>query len=207
MWIPRAIFRELDSLSTAFIWGSGRRRVALQILQRPTREGGMAVPDFESYYLAAQLQWYTQWMSCRLRSEQGRNQSIPELQELVMVLLGIGRLQGVIPNKFKVIRQCWNRCLRKTGTRIPYSPEIPIRMLTSLPHNWDWRNLQNWAELGVVKMGDLYREGTLLPFEELSQEFGLPQGDFLLHRAITAAIKKHWRSGLMETQLTAAPNI
>ena len=60
LWIPRAIFRELDSIYTAFIWGSGRRRVALRTLQRPTADGGIAVPDFEAYYLAAQLQWFTQ---------------------------------------------------------------------------------------------------------------------------------------------------
>ena len=115
-----------------------------------------------------------------------------------MVLLKKGRLNGMISNKFKVVRQFWNLCLRKTGSRILYSPEIPIRMLTSLLHNWDWRHLQNWAEVGVTRMGDLYRDGVLLPFEELSQEFELPLGDFLLHGAVTAAIRKHWKRGLEE---------
>ena len=107
----------------------------------------------------------------------------------MIVFLKLGRLEGAPSNEFSVIRRCWNRCLKKTNTGVPISSEIHIRMLTSLPHNWNWRNLQEWEEAGLTKVGDIYREGELLPFNELSREFELPQGDFLLHGAITAAIR------------------
>ena len=53
----------------------------------------------------------------------------------------------------------------------------------------------------MTKRGDLYREGVLLPFEEFSVEFELPIGDFLIHGALTAAIRAHWQQGITEPPL------
>ena len=69
LWIPQALFRELDSLIIAFIRGTGHRRVTLMKLQRPVAGGGMAVPEFKTYYFAEQLQWLTQWLAARLAQE------------------------------------------------------------------------------------------------------------------------------------------
>lgn len=54
---PRQLFRELESLLLKLFGGTGRRKVALTKLQSPVTERGLAAPDLESYYLAAQLQW------------------------------------------------------------------------------------------------------------------------------------------------------
>ena len=49
-----------------------------------------------------------------------------------------------------------------------------------LPYRWDWRGLQQWMEVGVVRVGYLYIDGILLPFEELANEYDLPREDFPL---------------------------
>ena len=58
--------------------------------------------------------------------------------------------------------------------------------------------MREWEELGVRTLADFYRKGMLLPFEELRLEYELPQGDFILHGAITAIIRAHWREGMAE---------
>ncbi|KAJ1172816.1 hypothetical protein NDU88_004658 [Pleurodeles waltl] len=35
-------------------------------LQCPVMNGGLATPDFEAYYLAALMQWFTQWVASGL---------------------------------------------------------------------------------------------------------------------------------------------
>ena len=83
--------------------------------------------------------------------------------------------------------------LQKTQAQVPYSPDIPIGILKYLPHKGNWQGLRKWEDLGVRRLGDLFREGILLPFEELRTEFELPQRDFLLHGAVTAIIRTHCR--------------
>ena len=59
--LPLLFFRELEGLLTQLIWGNDRHRIALATLKLAVDEGGMAVPDFELYYITAQLQWVVHW--------------------------------------------------------------------------------------------------------------------------------------------------
>ena len=56
--------------------GATRHRIALPTLQAPLDEGGLAVPDFELYHAAAQLQWPTQWLSSEADPKRAQIQSI-----------------------------------------------------------------------------------------------------------------------------------
>lgn len=69
IWSPVSVFKQLRSIIVGFLWASGRRRVALNIMMRPRSEGGLGVPDFETYYLAAQLQWLTQMVARTFRDQ------------------------------------------------------------------------------------------------------------------------------------------
>ncbi|KAJ1137850.1 hypothetical protein NDU88_004246 [Pleurodeles waltl] len=55
----------------------------------------------------------------------------------------------------------------------------------------------------MTTMWALFEEGVLLPFKKLRLRYDLPHGHFLLHKAITAAIRKHWSSGIAEPPGTA----
>ena len=78
MWIPGNIFRELESEHCIHM-GNRKEKVTLHTLQQPTKDGGLEVADFEAYYLAAQLQWYTQWVAHRLDPDQVGSCDIPNL--------------------------------------------------------------------------------------------------------------------------------
>ena len=53
--------------------------------------------------------------------------------------------------------------------------------------------MRHWEDLGLRTLRDLYREGVMLPFDELSLEYDLPQGNLILYGAITAKIRAHWK--------------
>lgn len=123
---PRSFFNELDELLRSLIWGSGRRRIALSKLQLPTTKGGMGAPSFESYFLAAQLQWVSYWTANRhweeTRTPQGRIPT-PEIARLL--------LPGVKPKRTYSLQVCTaQRCMRKvhrmSPVTPPYSPKLPL---------------------------------------------------------------------------------
>lgn len=55
IYIPKKIFKHINSLLTSFLWGNKAARVSLEVLQLPVQRGGLAVPDLRLYYLTSQL--------------------------------------------------------------------------------------------------------------------------------------------------------
>lgn len=48
-------FKLIETLLKAFIWGCNRHKLPWHKLKNPTDLAGTALPDFNLYYLAAQL--------------------------------------------------------------------------------------------------------------------------------------------------------
>lgn len=51
--LPRSFFASLKKLFTNFIWAQKKPKIARTTLIRPKTDGGLAVPDALSYYVAA----------------------------------------------------------------------------------------------------------------------------------------------------------
>lgn len=113
-------------------------------------------------------------------------------------LMGTIKLRQVHTNEHRVIRRCWSRCLQKTKTKCLYSPELSLALLEELPHGEQWGRIEEWEQAGVTKIGDLYRDGELLTFEDFITEWDIPQGPFLLYVAVTGAMRVHWGAGTTE---------
>lgn len=62
VWIPKKVFRLMNTTLLAFLWGTGQPRFKLAVLQRPWKEGGLACPDLHRYFLAAQLSHAHNWL-------------------------------------------------------------------------------------------------------------------------------------------------
>lgn len=199
IWIPGPVFQQLRTMTTGFVWGSGRRRVAMAIMMRPRADGGLAVPNFEWYYLAAQLQWLTQAVAWEFRGPDGPIGRIPRhILSFIVLQQKMGLDQLTVEEG--TLRLCWNRSQRRAGFTRPYAPEIPLGMCTALPHDGNWSTLATWEELGVQMMGYLYEDGVLLSFQALQLRYDLPWDDYLLYVALVAGIQRHWGTGLSEPQ-------
>ncbi|XP_073497707.1 exosome complex component RRP46 isoform X1 [Phyllobates terribilis] len=61
MWISKKRFKSLNVMIRALVWGKKQARIRLEILQRPKDEGGLALPNPEMYFLAAQSQHFRGW--------------------------------------------------------------------------------------------------------------------------------------------------
>lgn len=52
--VPKYLFKQLHSAVSRFIWKGKIPRIRLNILQGTPQEGGLKLPNFETYYWAAQ---------------------------------------------------------------------------------------------------------------------------------------------------------
>ena len=60
--IPKTFFKNLDKLISRFLWNGKTPRIKLKTLCRPTEQGGLNLPDFQLYYLAAQSRAIWTWI-------------------------------------------------------------------------------------------------------------------------------------------------
>lgn len=59
--LPRCFFMELSSLFIKFVWRNQKPRVAMTLLQRSKRHGGLGLPNILHYYQAIALQHLLDW--------------------------------------------------------------------------------------------------------------------------------------------------
>ena len=147
--LPPKLFRTLDSLLLELIWGSGRRRVALDKLRLPTSEGGLGAPNFEWYYLAAQLQWLCRWLDGRCLEETASLSRAWSVQKVLATFNPVIRSPSTSHCLIRTAYSCLWRMLRATKSTIPYAPSIPLCLLPSLISAPEILHpLTTWANLG-----------------------------------------------------------
>lgn len=56
-------FNTLNSTINNFYWKNQKPRIALNMLQKSKEQGGLSAPNFQYYYLAAQLHHLTNWIN------------------------------------------------------------------------------------------------------------------------------------------------
>lgn len=54
-YIPLRIFKSLEATLNSFVWGNTRHKLSWRALKNPMDLGGTVLPDFNLFYLAAQL--------------------------------------------------------------------------------------------------------------------------------------------------------
>lgn len=87
-----------------------------------------------------------------------------------------------------VAYRCYHPSLYLTRSTISYVPALPLLSeprgcTTTMP-----AELSAWLEAGLHTLGDLYRDGAIVPYDTLVEEEGLPTGQILLHKSLLAAL-------------------
>lgn len=61
-WVPKPYFKKIDIIATSFLWAPKPPRVSIAVLKQPGDQGGLAVPDWQKYYLAGQMVYARRWL-------------------------------------------------------------------------------------------------------------------------------------------------
>lgn len=170
--------------------------------QRPVAAGGLGVLNFEYYMLAGQLQWLAQWIE--EVNKEGTYLSSPDANPR---LVTARVLRPKMPTPYSSLLQCtafraWRRCW--SGRRKPtgYIPELPlVGLLHGDPLSiFTAEQLAPWTEAGIEVVGDCFLDKSLIPFDSLMEESGLPTGQFLQYEALTRTFAQLWAVGRNERE-------
>ena len=199
--IPRKWFSQIDTLLREMIWCGGRNRASLETLKNPIACGGLSLPDLESYYLAAQLQWVAKWIGGKNLRE-ARWGGVERTSYDMVRLMVKGRQRERVQDNIlvDVAFQCWRRVQRLTKSRAMYAPAIPLADIPRVRGGGRFTQLElrDWTECGIVTVGDCYNDKTRMPLETLMEQFGLPAGQFLTYAAINATLDDLWGVSVVE---------
>lgn len=62
VWVPKSYFKKIDGIVSSFLWGPRPPRIEIKALQEPGDGGGLALPDWQKYYLAGQIVFAHRWL-------------------------------------------------------------------------------------------------------------------------------------------------
>lgn len=176
--IPLKTFKTLDSIINTFIWGPSRHKLAWNTLKNLTSSGGVALPDFHSYYIAAQLShFYHLHKSDRHRyqtltcEKPGRSTHSP----MQVIFRGRG-VRGGADSRNRLLshhRRVWEIALKITNadffhshTSLWHNPQL--RELTLIP------DVDIWASKGILYLHQVITTLRVRNFQSLKDEFELP---------------------------------
>lgn len=109
VWVPKSFFHKLNSIFGSFLWLPQSPRIGIKVLQEPWGQGGLALPDWQKYYLtgqmvldAAQLGSYE---SLRLALYRGPKSSLP-----LTVSMKVTIKAWEVATNFPQLFQCYTLC-------------------------------------------------------------------------------------------------
>ena len=203
---PPGYFKEINSILSQFIWNGKRPRIKLATLQCPILSGGLAVPNFELYYLSFQFKALHIWVDPQSKASwrviEADKVKPHRLQDILFA--GTGNKNNkykfgpVVANSIRI----WKRVEHLMGGPFKFCNNTPL-----------WHNLKvlcgncpfvqpSWSTLGINTCGDLYDNQGLCSLQELRNKFCLPASSYFVFFQLSSALKANgvpWASPFLSS--------
>lgn len=190
--IPKLAFDNLDKLISKFIWQGRRPRVRLKTLQLLKSQGGLKLPNFRHYFWAAQLRpiiiWIQDFSDSRWLNIEKSLCAVP-LLALPFIETPAGDTQ--MSEWTRVTLNIWRKIKVSFGLPKKISALSDIGFMKEfVPSQMDM-GFRKWSEHGLTKLYQLHRGRNLKSFEQLREEFMLPNTDFFRYLQLRTFLTKH----------------
>lgn len=182
----------------SFLWQSHSDRFSRKIIRRPCTQGGLACPDFHTYYLAAMLTHAHNWLvsedtSASVVLEAAHLGSYEALRNTLY--RGIGGSLITLTQAMKAVVRAWHTVVVKPNlVKSIWSPDTP---LWCNPRLKEFHSLQDpglWAGRGIKYLEDVCDGLGLFTFDRLKHKFQLPNSFFCRFLQLRHAFDSQFRS-------------
>ena len=178
--VPGKYFKQFDRICTKFLWNGKRARMRLDKLQLPVERGGLGLPKLLFYHYAFSTRHLAHWVLPPERAppwyqiEQLALSPLPPLSCLSTKKSPKAQAHPVISH----LQETWNKICKIFNTNPYLNSESsiwknPKLHINKAPFLW-----KEWVNKGILKLGDLYKEGSIKSFDDLVVEFDLPRSTF-----------------------------
>ena len=181
VFLSKSFFSQIDKIVSQFIWNKQNPRISKDFLQRQRLEGGLALPNFRSYYWSANIHKIMYWMQspdtnwCELESRSCVSTSLPALvSSNIPVKIKHYTSNPVVISTLKI----WNQFRRHINIKQTLILQNPIcNNHNFLPAKLD-QMFAVWHGKGLRTLSDFYVNETFSSFNDLRSKYDLPQTDF-----------------------------
>lgn len=172
----------MKQLFTKFIWNNRRSRLRLSLLYLPYERGGLQLPNLQWYFWAAQIRAAMHWFSPEpyLPWVQTESACSKDLRlDTYLYSAPVKKLKRSTDNPFvRNTINVWHKVQSFLGESNLFSGFSPIWGNDNFSPGRKDQGFKLWATKGICKVMDLYKEGKLVSFEELRNEYDIPQTHF-----------------------------
>uniref|UniRef100_A0A3B3Z6M4 Reverse transcriptase zinc-binding domain-containing protein n=1 Tax=Periophthalmus magnuspinnatus TaxID=409849 RepID=A0A3B3Z6M4_9GOBI len=204
-YISSKIFKQIHSAIRAFLWNNKRPRMELQKLQLPIQKGGLGIPNFQFYHWASQLKFVSEWVKNGLfcfPDLEGIGLDTAQLEYLPFLCLE--KVYANIKNNYILKNICKSlSAIRKHFSIDKYSFSAPIANNPDFQLTCTDSGFKEWREVGITKISDLYVDDFIKSFQQLKNEFNLPQAHFFRYLQIRSYLNSitYYKNGVKNSIL------
>uniref|UniRef100_A0AAR2IMM0 Reverse transcriptase domain-containing protein n=1 Tax=Pygocentrus nattereri TaxID=42514 RepID=A0AAR2IMM0_PYGNA len=202
IFIPKAFFKELNKITSTFIWNRSLPQIRREFLEGQKEEGGLALPNYMYYYWAANIHKLGFWALDPLDEElpawalmKRRSCNPVSLLSLICAPLPLGKRfstnNPVVSGSLKI----WTQLRIHFNMRQALS-SAPITANALFPPSLIDSTFHVWARKGVSHVKDLFRSNSLISFEQLKSDFDIPQSNFFRYLQVRSFVKKYFSPSL-----------
>uniref|UniRef100_A0A9J8AZK4 Reverse transcriptase domain-containing protein n=1 Tax=Cyprinus carpio carpio TaxID=630221 RepID=A0A9J8AZK4_CYPCA len=158
IFLPKSFFQSINRLLSSFIWGGKRPRICREFLEKPKKDGGLALPNLQNYYWAANLQKIIYWFqSPHIEWCEAEANSCKSTSLLVLITMKSPfspsqfSSNPVVTSTLKIYNQ-----FRQAFQLTDFSLETPICNNHLFPAAKLDATFKQWQDLGIVKCSDFF---------------------------------------------------
>ncbi|MBN3289039.1 LIN1 transcriptase, partial [Polypterus senegalus] len=194
IYINKSFFKQLDSTITSFIWNSKHPRIKRATLQRQKAEGGMALPNFQFYYWAANIQSIRTWTQIEEHTQAWTAIEVKSCSTSLYSLLcaPINTRYRQYTNNPIVLHslRIWNQCRKHFKTEKLLSV-APLQKNHLFQPSQTYAVFNIWKKFGINLLRDLYIDNVFASYEQLRSKFNIPATNFFHYLQIRNFVKQN----------------
>jgi len=181
-YLKSSFFKDFNKHLLKFIWNNKMPRIKLSKLMKPKDKGGIALPNLQLYFWAAQIKNMISWCSERTNSiwyniEAATCSPLPI--RFLPFVKNYTKLKNISEHyTISNTLQAWIDI--KSYFRIPafLSLSSPLSFNPDFPLTLQNIGLSSWLKLGISQISCLYSEGTLKSFQQIVEQYKLSKSNF-----------------------------
>lgn len=192
-------FKLMEAIIKPFVWGNKRHKIAWQKLKNPTDLAGMAVPDFNIYYIAAQLsQLFHVDKTDRKRYLHLVCPGWSQVSQDPLTVIA-GKATGADRNTNRKTlpyhyTKIWNLSMHRL--QLPTINEFtPLWHNSNLPEFDMLPDSELWSSRGIIYLLHIVHHDRLKTFDRLKTEYMLPNQMLFRYMQLRHAFYAQFPSG------------
>ncbi|XDV45285.1 hypothetical protein PO909_013405 [Leuciscus waleckii] len=209
-YITKKINLDLEKTLSKFIWQGRKPRQKLKILQLPTDMGGLSMPNILFYNWACHARHFWLWLHSYISRETCID-SWPchPHSPWNLITCEAKKINSEIkrnPIIYSSIR-IWHDISKYLGRRNVKSLLSPITQNPDFPAGVSSPMFLSWRDMGIHIFGNLFKDSTLLSFQQLQETFNIPKHHFFGYLQIRHFVSSQSPSFLANTSYSEVESL